>query len=1210
MEKMGNRFVGLIFVAVISISLLIPASSITLADVDTDDGYFLVSFSELPNGEQRSFIESTGIEFLNYMNDGTYLVKGDISSNGLLMTYSNNIQPYISSMKINPDLDGKSGMTDVIVVLHEDAGILRTMASLEELGASDIKVNTGFTYLRCTIDASKINSIAEIQEVRSVGHDAEPEAYMNLITSNTFMGHDTTEAVGFTGAGMLAEVQDNGIDIGHPDLANVIYTDGSVSNDDHGTCTSGIVFGNGAGDIDALGIAYEAVGVFSDWGTGRYTSIENLWNGNFNEGSAGMNGIVQSNSWSSGTQDGLYQINAAADDQAAVDYPKVLSLWANGNGNDGTAEGDLSEDACAKNVMAIGAIFHKNTANMADDEWLLQSQGNTPSRGPAADGRQKPEMCAPFDWIYTVDNRVGGYASGDYYDDFGGTSGATPIVAGSAVIAYDMWQENYFDTNPLGELPYSSTIKALLVADAYQYDLGDATRNEQGWGTPDMEYMYNLGAQYHQIDEYPQALDSGNMYSRQTYVDGTYPLKISLAWTDPAALGTTNAARALINNLDLKVISPGGVEYYGNNGLWTSLYSASGTGANQWGSDHRDDLNNLENVFVQNPQSGIWTVEVYGRTGDVAQGPQDFSLVVSGGMIPITSQGSIQLDEELYAGEDTVMIQVMDWDLNTNTNSPQTVVVDIDSDTETGVETVTLTETGDDTSTFQGTITISATNGAGILQVSHNDVITATYDDADDGSGPATVTDTAIVDAGVASTSDLTVEYWGPGDSTIETRYMRGVSSEVNVNGLAANLLGTTQSATMQSGGNLGNRAPVYAGIRVWQRDSGGVETEITSGTAVGIAGRTVSSEGINTATWTPPATQLDLGDSIVVRLYASTSSPPTAERATFTTNVLGASQLDASEWTCNYYLVVAGTGQGGSTIEWGTTARDTRIDGFSWSLITNPDDHNTVNWTLSGDDGAGADDLVQYNIYRADNAAGPWDAGAYIASVPAGTGIYTDLDKGLPDGTLWWYVVRGEDVLGNEDTNTNAVQEPGGTPAVPYGIDTSTAAPGDWVFVSFPITASGDVLTVLDDANWGNGDTSWEVVCWYDPADASDHWKTYDKAQFAAGLAQDMPSVDNAKGMWVKLTTAGALLSVGEGQEPTNTDITLNTGWNLIGYPAQDDSSYDVGDLKADTGATSVEGYGAGPYNIITLANNYVLQRGEAYWVKVGSGTIWTVDW
>jgi len=47
------------------------------------------------------------------------------------------------------------------------------------------------------------------------------------------------------------------------------------------------------------------------------------------------------------------------------------------------------------------------------------------------------------------------------------------------------------------------------------------------------------------------------------------------------------------------------------------------------------------------------------------------------------------------------------------------------------------------------------------------------------------------------------------------------------------------------------------------------------------------------------------------------------------------------------------------------------------------------------------------------------------IATVPAGTNTYTDVNKGEADTTYWWYVVRARDTSDNLETNTNAVQEP-----------------------------------------------------------------------------------------------------------------------------------------------------------------------------------------
>ncbi|MCK4267047.1 MAG: hypothetical protein KAX31_07175, partial [Thermoplasmata archaeon] len=74
---------------------------------------------------------------------------------------------------------------------------------------------------------------------------------------------------------------------------------------------------------------------------------------------------------------------------------------------------------------------------------------------------------------------------------------------------------------------------------------------------------------------------------------------------------------------------------------------------------------------------------------------------------------------------------------------------------------------------------------------------------------------------------------------------------------------------------------------------------------------------------------------------------------------------------------------------------------------------------------------------------------------------------------------------------------------------------------------------------------------------------------------------------------------------------IDLYAGWNLVGYPARDDLSYNVTQLMADTGATGVEGFNASaPYRIQVLPGDYVLQIGEGYWVQVASDTTWTVNW
>ncbi len=165
--------------------------------------------------------------------------------------------------------------------------------------------------------------------------------------------------------------------------------------------------------------------------------------------------------------------------------------------------------------------------------------------------------------------------------------------------------------------------------------------------------------------------------------------------------------------------------------------------------------------------------------------------------------------------------------------------------------------------------------------------------------GPATGywTFTTIDNVAPAAVTNLNVIHDGPsGSSSTETRYLRGVANEVTVNTLTAYSLGLTNSATA------GNYAPgssvaVYLGMRVYKRSSAGVETEITSALSATVQ-RTSAGSGYQTATWACPGAALATTDSIVVKVYGGTAANPTTVRATFTTEQLGATSLDANTWT------------------------------------------------------------------------------------------------------------------------------------------------------------------------------------------------------------------------------------------------------------------------------------------------------------------------
>ena len=316
--------------------------------------------------------------------------------------------------------------------------------------------------------------------------------------------------------------------------------------------------------------------------------------------------------------------------------------------------------------------------------------------------------------------------------------------------------------------------------------------------------------------------------------------------------------------------------------------------------------------------------------------------------------------------------------------------------------------------------------------------------------------------------------------------------------------------------------------------------------------------------------------------------------------------------WTISYFTQYSGNGIGGSGFVWGSTTYNSNIAGFGWrtEVLGVPEDHNSVNWTASADDGAGADDVDYYNIYRSDVNTGPWDLAHIIDTVPA-TGAasysYIDLLRGQADATLWWYIVRTVDLATNEDANTVAVQEPSFVLPTAYDIDLAGYSAGDWAFVSFPYPMSGNIDAILDDSVYGGGGTTWDVAKWYNPLDATDPWKTY---RFGAST-NDLATIDNTMGIWIRLTATDGTLSTGLTGDYSGAAVNINlfSGWNLVSYPS---ATSRQGDATLPPEADFVAYYDGGAAYLITAdaaPGAVTFSEGNAYWVHVASDTVWSVN-
>ena len=738
------------------------------ASLAADDGtnLYVVQFVTQPLEEFRAGIEGLGATVYKFVAQHAHIVKmdPDVRDQVAALPYVRWVGPYHPAYRLDTFMYDNQDRGPELFPLQRynievfEAGMEQKSAvakRIEAMGGQVDTPNAGKHLLEATLTPEQLFEVIRWDEVLFVDRWSPYTQDMDIVRQ--IGGADYIETVaGYTGAGVRGEIIDLGFSVSHPDFASrPLITHTSVDNDSHGTACAGICFGDGTGDPTARGLMPDGQGIVADWdvvsvGTPRYDHTGELVQ-------APYYAVFQTASVGS-YQTTEYTTVSADTDEALFDFD---ILHCQSQSNMGTR--DSRPQAWAKNIVSGGAVNHYNTLTRSDDCWC-----NDASIGPAEDGRIKPDLCFFYDDTYTT------YSTGSGYGQFGGTSGATPSIAGHFGLFFQMWADETGGFNIFGHevavpggtvfenRPHMTTAKAVMINTATQYSFTgtshDLTRVHQGWGMPDLSYLYDMRDKISVIDETDLL---GNMESVEyvAYVNPGEPeLRVTLVYADPA--GVPSAAQQRINDLSLKVTSPSATFYWGNNGLLAGNWSTSGGVANE--------IDTVENVFVENPESGIWTIEVVAseinEDGHV-ETPEldaDFALVVSGGILSnCTSDGRIVLDRDKYMCEGQAGIRVVDCDLNTDDQVIETVEVTIDSTTEPGGETVVLTETAPETADFRGTIDLSTVDAVGVLQVSAGDTVTATYIDADDGQGGVNVEviDTAVVDCTPPAISNVqTVE--------------------------------------------------------------------------------------------------------------------------------------------------------------------------------------------------------------------------------------------------------------------------------------------------------------------------------------------------------------------------------------------------------------------------------------------------------------------
>ena len=371
----------------------------------------------------------------------------------------------------------------------------------------------------------------------------------------------------------------------------------------------------------------------------------------------GWGARISSNSWGSSGADvqGVYDAQSQQTDLFVWEHPDMAILFSVGNeardaNRDGRSDyASVVPPATAKNIIAVGAVENRRpelTPPFPYQSYGQFFQGGFPvdpirgdpmadvgsrgmmaasGRGPTRDGRYAPQVVAPGTWIVSMRSSVSQHPIGwnggpldGHYMYLGGTSMSTPLVAGGVALVRQAYMAR-------GHTPSAALLKATLIQAARdisgQYadphgDAGPIPNDDEGWGAVDLQAAVAGGRSF--VDQ-TTALHTGTqaVYTYSLNVS-SQPARFTLVWTDYP--GAIEAARQLVNDLDLLVTAPDGQTYLGN--VFSGGWSVPG--------GIPDRANNVECVVLPSSQMGAYTVTIRGFNIVTPTGqPQDFALLVS-----------------------------------------------------------------------------------------------------------------------------------------------------------------------------------------------------------------------------------------------------------------------------------------------------------------------------------------------------------------------------------------------------------------------------------------------------------------------------------------------------------------------------------------------------------------------------------------------------
>ncbi|MFK7797046.1 MAG: S8 family serine peptidase [Aureispira sp.] len=582
-----------------------PVGNINPQEIYQNRFYRFLQFKTIPTLEQQTQIKAAGIRLLEYIPNKVYVasIAQNIDFSALERFGVRSIVPIEQTYKMGTRLEQKDypnwamegPYLTVTVQYYKDINPNIAVADFEKMG---LAVGTRMDHahlLELSLLPQQVAALMAAPFVRYVDIAPEPgkpesDDGRHLHRANAIDG-DYAGARNYDGTGVTFAINDDGFVGPHIDFKGRTNQQ-DVAGDfagNHGDMVAGIAGGAGNLDPSVRGMA-----------TGSYLHIRQY--------RANMSGtlplhqdsavLIFSSSYSNGCNGG-YTNTTLLVDQEIYNNPTLMQTFSAGNSNNqdcgygaGNQWGNITGGhKIGKNVIA--------TANLNANDDIVASS----SRGPASDGRIKPDIAAHGRSQLSTDPNNG-------YSPGGGTSAAAPGICGVMAQLYHAYREINGTTAP------SALLKATIMATAN--DLGnDGPDFIYGWGKINgLRAVKLLEDGRHFNDTIAQGVTNTHTI---TIPAGVSRAKIMVYWADVEA--STSAATALVNNLDAVVTDPSMTTHLpwllnsAPNATTLALPAIKGT----------DSLNNVEEIAIDNPAAGAFTLSITGTT--VPMGAQAYYVV-------------------------------------------------------------------------------------------------------------------------------------------------------------------------------------------------------------------------------------------------------------------------------------------------------------------------------------------------------------------------------------------------------------------------------------------------------------------------------------------------------------------------------------------------------------------------------------------------------